>query len=57
MVEGIDPYKRYVETEEKRVNELLHECEDILADAFRLRNRIQKMGYEDNEEKESVDSR
>lgn len=49
MVEGMDPYKRFVETEQTRVEELLQECDDILADAFSLRNRIQKMGYNDTD--------
>jgi len=54
MVEGLDPYRRYVESEQIRVNKLLNECEDIMADSFRLKNKIQKMGYE--EEEENIDN-
>ena len=49
LVEGIDPYKRFVETEERRVNSLLTQCEDIVSDAFRLKNKVKKMGYEKKE--------
>ena len=43
MVEGKDPYKRYFETEQKRINELLHKGEDTLVFAFRLQKRFEKM--------------
>lgn len=40
---SLSPYKRFVTSEQSRVIKHKQDCEDISAEAFRLKNRIQKL--------------
>jgi small GTP-binding protein len=43
IMDGVSPYTRYVESEQRRLNTLTNESEDVLATAQTLRNRILKL--------------
>lgn len=43
IVDGVAPYTRFVETEKERLETLEEASEDILAQAYALRNRINKL--------------
>jgi hypothetical protein len=45
--DGVAPYTRFVEAEQKRIDGLTRDCEALLSESQRLRKRISKLQFKD----------
>lgn len=46
ILDGVAPYTRYVETEQERIQGLLEDCDNTLAFAQALRNRVKRLRHQ-----------